>query len=80
MPRPRRRSVPVTLKFVAEQVETERAYLLVMETGEEVWLPKSQITFLDWENGTLQVPRWLAEEKGLVAPQEDPAPRPHRLQ
>lgn len=65
--KPRRRSQPVTLHFLAEQVETPKAYLLVMETGEEVWLPKSQIKSINWETGEVQVPRWLAEEKQLLS-------------
>ena len=78
----RRRSEPVTLKFVEERVETPRAYLLVMETGEEVWMPKSQIQ-VDWDRGTVTLPRWLAEEKQLLGgsepPEESPPPK-HRLQ
>lgn len=62
----KRRSEVVVLKFVEERVETARAYLLVMKTGEEVWFPKSQIKNLDWDKGRVTVPRWLAEEKGLL--------------
>lgn len=78
----RRRSEKVTLSFVEERVETQRAYLLVMATGEEVWLPKSQIT-VDWERGQVTLPRWLAEEKDLLGPPDDAAedpPKPPRLQ
>jgi hypothetical protein len=43
--------------------ETERAYLLENLKGEKVWVPKSQCEF---ERGELQIPEWLAEEKGLI--------------
>ena len=45
--------------------------LLVRYEGEEVWLPKSKI-LEDSEvtevgdEGILAIPRWLAEEKGLL--------------
>ena len=78
MPKPKRRSAPVALRFNEEKVETARAYLLVLEDGEEAWFPKSQIVSIDWNTGTLQVPRWLAEEKGLLAAEEEDRP-PGRL-
>lgn len=77
--RPKRHSEPVVLEFVEERVETERAYLLVMATGEEVWLPKSQVQ-IDWDNGKVTMPRWMAEAKELLPPPEDPGPPKHRLQ
>jgi len=50
--------------------ETDSAILVENDCGEEIWLPKSQIDFNDEgaEAGALieiDVPRWLAEEKGL---------------
>lgn len=79
----KRRSDKVDLRFIEERVETPKAYLLVMSTGEEVWLPKSQIE-VDWDKGVVRVPRWLAEEKELLPPSdsgpEDPPPPTHRLQ
>lgn len=79
----RRRSEPVTLRFVEERVETPRAWLLVMKTGEEVWMPKSQVQ-IDWDRGTVTLPRWLAEEKELLTapdnPDHEPGPPKHRLQ
>lgn len=32
----------------------------------DVWLPKSQILDLDYEEQTVTVPEWLAYEKGLI--------------
>ena len=78
MPKPIRRTAPVTFKFIEEQMETARAHLLVMETGEEVWVPKSQIK-INWETGEVTMPRWLAEEKELLR-STDTSPAPARLQ
>lgn len=44
--------------------------LLVEYEGEEVWIPKSQIdddseVWKEGQEGTLIIPYWLAEEKGL---------------
>lgn len=41
------------------------------DEGDEVWLPKSQIDFMedDYERGddiTISVPNWLAREKELI--------------
>jgi hypothetical protein len=44
--------------------ETQDAWLL--DTGDEkVWFPKSQCT-LDEDEKIIEVPEWLAIEKGLV--------------
>jgi hypothetical protein len=50
--------------------ETEKALLCVIN-GEEVWIAKSQVhddSEIEGEGdeGTLAIPTWLAEEKGLV--------------
>ena len=48
---------------------TERAYKIDAGTGEEVWIPKSQVTDMCEDNGkviSLFIPFWLAEEKGLM--------------
>ncbi len=45
--------------------ETDDAWLLELETGDSVWLPKSQCE-LDTENMVVTVPEWLAEKKELV--------------
>ena len=46
--------------------ETNRASLMVIK-GEEHWLPKSQTEITDNHDGTwhIQMPEWLADEKGL---------------
>jgi hypothetical protein len=51
--------------------ETDKALLVRLEDGEEVWLPLSQISEPDSyregdENGTISVTEWIAEQKGLL--------------
>jgi hypothetical protein len=43
--------------------ETDKAKLFEID-NEEYWIPESQIRKL--ENNLFTIPRWLAEEKGLV--------------
>jgi hypothetical protein len=78
--RPRRSGAPVTMRFIEERTETPKAHLFVMEGGEEVWLPKSQILSINWDTGELELPRWLAEAKQLLpadGPAEPAVPRIH---
>jgi len=43
--------------------ETENAWLIRLDNGDELFFPKSQT---DWEGHELwSIPHWLAEEKGL---------------
>ena len=42
--------------------ETEKAYLIT-DGDKDHWLPKSQCEF---EDGIMQMPEWLAMEKGLI--------------
>lgn len=60
-----RSNEPVT--FSAElKHETDMAWLLVShETGEEAWVPKSVAEFYE-DDGEVTMPRWMAEEKGLL--------------
>ncbi len=51
--------------------ETEKAFLVLLDDGEEVWLPISQISEPeDYEVGdkdcTISITGWLAREKGLM--------------
>lgn len=47
--------------------ETERAICVVdLETGEELWFPKSTVIEEDRDGGTILVERWIAEQKGLL--------------
>lgn len=51
--------------------ETENA-ILVKDGNNEVWIPKSQVTYdedLELKRGLaleIELPEWLAEEKGLI--------------
>jgi SH3-like domain-containing protein len=62
-----------TLEFEVSVVrETEKAILVRTADGDEAWVPKSQLvaegTDVDGTGdvGTIAIPRWLAEEKGLA--------------
>lgn len=50
--------------------ETEAAFLLRLDGGEEIWLPKSQIDDAEAytvgdEDLTVSVTEWIAKQKGL---------------
>ena len=51
--------------------ETPMALLVKLESGEDIWIPKSQISDDSevWKAdqiGKLVIPEWLAKEKGLL--------------
>lgn len=61
----------VHLDFEEIVAETEKALLVRLEDGQEVWLPLSQISDADDyrqgdEDGTISVTEWIAKQKGLV--------------
>ena len=48
--------------------ETDKALLVRLKDGSEIWLPRSQIkTLVRFGDGAAQiaVPEWLAEDKGM---------------
>lgn len=50
--------------------ETDAAFLLLLEGGELVWVPKSQVSepgdySAGDENLTVSVTEWIAQQKGL---------------
>ena len=50
--------------------ETDSAFLLRLEDGEELWIPKSQIADPDDytegdEDATISITEWIARERGL---------------
>lgn len=50
--------------------ETEKALLVLRETGDEVWIPKSVIhddseVYQEGDDGKLVVAEWFAEQEGL---------------
>lgn len=60
----------VQIQNVTVARETDAALLVNVE-GEEIWIPKSQIdddseVYKKDTEGTLVIPRWLAEEKGIA--------------
>lgn len=51
--------------------ETDRAFKLILDDGEEVWMPKSQVSDPDdYQEGdtnvSMSVTDWIAEQKGLA--------------
>lgn len=61
---------PVYIEDVEAIAETPDA-LLIEKDGVEVWIPKSQIhddseVYEEDHVGTLVIPEWLAEDKGLA--------------
>jgi hypothetical protein len=45
--------------------ETERAWLIDAGTDDHIWIPKS-IGEYDPTDGTMAMPEWIAQEKGLI--------------
>ena len=46
------------------KVSTGEAWLVTLDNGEEVWLPKSECHHYA-EHHKFSVPRWLADKKGI---------------
>jgi len=50
--------------------ETDLAFLVRAEDGEEYWIPKKLIQSGDvserGDSGTLEIPEWFAEREGIV--------------
>lgn len=66
----RRRFVPLRLDVEKIVRETDAAFLLRLEEGDEVWVPKSQISDPDdYQQGdedcTVSVSEWFANKEGL---------------
>ena len=69
----KRKSSDSTFEVEVAEVlkETDMAILVKLETGDEIWIPKSQIhddseVWKSGHTGTLVIPEWLATEKGLT--------------
>ena len=63
---------PVEVEVEKVIAETDKAIgIIVDEDDEPTWIPKSQIADesevqAKGDHGTMIIPRWLAEEKGLA--------------
>lgn len=60
----------VHLDVVKIHQESEKAFLLEIEGGELVWIPKSQISEPEIlesgdEDGAVSISSWIAEQKGI---------------
>jgi hypothetical protein len=54
----------ISLDYDSVEDETSKAYLVRIE-GDDYWLPKSQIGEMNADDYTIELPVWLAKEKGL---------------
>ena len=52
----------IPVAFESIEAETPEAWLLLLDDGRRIWLPKSQCRLF---TETVEVPLWLAEEKEL---------------
>jgi hypothetical protein len=67
----RRSKDPYRIYYVEAVHETDAAALYDFGTGEDIWIPKSQILDEgDYDSGEdeqwIEIPEWLAYEKGLL--------------
>ena len=53
---------PITIQFNKVIKETDKAILFELDTGKEVWIPKSQIE--DQTEESIDLPWWLAKKIG----------------
>ncbi len=56
--------------YASVEKKTEKAFLLTMESGEELWFPKSQCK-LNERTSEVEVPKWMAVDKGLIEEDEE---------
>lgn len=51
-----------------KEFETEKAVLVELPSGEEIWIPKSQMDIekSDFVNGEFVVKEWIAKKNGWV--------------
>lgn len=59
------------IELAVEFVRQTDAAICVTDGGEEIWLPKSQVTYDEDKLAKskcfeIELPEWLAEEKGLI--------------
>lgn len=54
----------LSFDYESKEAETDMAWLLVID-GMKIWLPKSRC-YQDEHTMIVEVPEWLAEEKGLA--------------
>lgn len=59
------RDDPVTVQDLVTKIETAKAFGILVDEDEVVWLPKSQIeshTLVVGQQGMAVMPRWLADK------------------
>lgn len=55
----------VEIEFDQIVKETEAGGILIDFGEKKIWLPKEPLDLRDWSN-IVGIPRWLAEQKGLI--------------
>jgi hypothetical protein len=73
----------VELVVTSVERETPKALCVILETGQEIWMPKSQIerdsaVKGEGDKGVMLISEWIAKEKGLLgdADTEPGTPQP----
>lgn len=69
MPKERRGKDPYKIHYAEAICESELAEKYDFGTGEDIWIPKSQISDQSEdrdEEQWIEIPEWLAYEKGLL--------------
>ena len=73
----------VELVVTSVERESPKALCVILETGQEIWMPKSQIrdgseVKVQGDKGVMLVSEWIAKEKGLLgdADTEPGTPQP----
>lgn len=71
-------SVDIVVKNV--QRETPKALLVSLESGQEIWMPKSQImkgseVSSEGDSGVMKISEWIAGEKGLMSNNDPNVPK-----
>lgn len=55
--------VEIDFDSILDRSELSTCYAI---GDEEVWLPNSEVKFEDEIQGTLEIPEWLAKDRGLI--------------
>ncbi len=73
-PKSKQKQPPQTVVVSGAEVQTMKGKAVrVLWDSKRVWLPKSQIN-VNSETGDITMPKWLARNKGMIAPPKADAP------
>lgn len=59
------------LDFQEIERETDKAFCVILEDGEQIWLPKSQVSDSEAyqagdKDGIISISEWFARKEGLI--------------